>query len=368
MRNQPWDAHAVKYDAIIVGASFAGLAVASRLRGKILLIDKKDIGQQQTSACGTLLKVPQSLEAMDSVLQIYDSGFIHTPSRTIQYPLHHRFCSLDYGKFCQIISQRTEVKFLKARVKGMVDSSVVTDNGLFQGNCLIDASGWKAVLASSLDKDFVTRSEMSFGIETEVIYQDKGLHFWVDPRLIKRGFAWLFPCGTYSRFGIGSYLGKTDLKSKLTFFMEQFHLQPEKTHGGFFPWRLRKPTVGNVLVVGDAAGQCLPLTGEGIRPALYFGSLCGHIVQRVIDQEISLEEGLGQYERIVKPCQSYYSISEWLQRNLLRLPPFWLTRLLSFFSHKPVWRFLLNTYDSPAPSRKHPLFLYPALAKKEIKA
>lgn len=33
----------MKYDAIIIGASFAGLAVASRLRGNILLIDKKEI-------------------------------------------------------------------------------------------------------------------------------------------------------------------------------------------------------------------------------------------------------------------------------------------------------------------------------------
>jgi len=51
----------VRYDAIIVGASFAGLAVASRLRGNVLIIDKKDIGTGQTSACGTLLSVPQAL-------------------------------------------------------------------------------------------------------------------------------------------------------------------------------------------------------------------------------------------------------------------------------------------------------------------
>ena len=58
----------MKYDAIIVGASFAGLTVASRLRGNVLLIDKKEIGTGQTSACGTLLNVPQELECMDSVL------------------------------------------------------------------------------------------------------------------------------------------------------------------------------------------------------------------------------------------------------------------------------------------------------------
>lgn len=36
-------------DVIIAGSSFAGLAVASRLRGKILLIDPNAAGEHQTS-------------------------------------------------------------------------------------------------------------------------------------------------------------------------------------------------------------------------------------------------------------------------------------------------------------------------------
>ena len=42
-----------KYDIIIAGASFAGLSVASKLKGNVLLIDRKDIGTHVTSACGT---------------------------------------------------------------------------------------------------------------------------------------------------------------------------------------------------------------------------------------------------------------------------------------------------------------------------
>lgn len=60
----------MKYDAIIAGASFAGLAAASRLKGKILLIDRNDIGSHQTSACSTLLRVAQNLRCQDSVLQV----------------------------------------------------------------------------------------------------------------------------------------------------------------------------------------------------------------------------------------------------------------------------------------------------------
>ncbi|MFQ6116804.1 MAG: FAD-dependent oxidoreductase, partial [Candidatus Bipolaricaulia bacterium] len=40
------------YDVVIVGASFAGLSVASQLHGAVLLIDKNDPGAHQTSACG----------------------------------------------------------------------------------------------------------------------------------------------------------------------------------------------------------------------------------------------------------------------------------------------------------------------------
>ena len=90
----------MKYDAIIVGGSFAGLAVASRLRGNILLIDKKEIGAGQTSACGTHLSVPLALNCMDSVLQVYNTGFIHTSSKIIEYNLPYLFCAFDYQKFC----------------------------------------------------------------------------------------------------------------------------------------------------------------------------------------------------------------------------------------------------------------------------
>src|SRR3979490_2543828 len=70
------------------------------------------------------------------------------------------------------------------------------------------------------------------------------------------------------------------------------------SRGPSSPTRPLRSTVGRVFAVGDAAGQCLPLTAEGIRPALYFGGEGGRIVQRVLDGAGSLEAGLEAYQRL----------------------------------------------------------------------
>jgi flavin-dependent dehydrogenase len=104
-------------------------------------------------------------------------------------------------------------------------------------------------------------------------------------------------------------------------------------HGGFLPWRLREPTVGPLFVVGDAAGQCLPVTGEGIRPSLYFGAACGRVVQRVIDGELTLEEGLSHYRRVALAHRGVYRALEAVQRGVLAVPHRWTEGPRSRLAH-----------------------------------
>lgn len=337
-----------RYDAIVVGASFAGLAVASRLRGRVLLIDRKDIGTGQTSPCGTLLNVAEELHCTGSVLQIYHQGFIHTPTRTIGYELPYPFCAFDYPTFCQHLAERSPADFLKANVQALRNGRVITDKGAFEARCLVDASGWRAVLASSIDADFVDSSALSFGLDTTVPLRGTGLYFWVDRSLLSRGVGWLFPCGDHSRAGVGSYEGSAGVKQGLKAFSLRLGVESNGTHGGFFPWKLRQPTLGKIFLVGDAAGQCLPLTGEGIRPALYFGIRCGDIVQQVIDGQISLDEGLGRYRAEVMNHRRVYSFLETLQRRLIRLPMPWLTAVMRVLSFGPIFQGVMGRYERTA--------------------
>lgn len=101
--------------------------------------------------------------------------------------------------------------------------------------------------------------------------------------------------------------------------------------------------------MGDAAGQCEPLTGAGIGAALYFGLGCAGIVQKVIDKEISLEAGLQHYNELVKTYHHYYSFLEGFQKRLLSLPDSWRRRFMMLISYRPLCHFLLKRYQRHGP-------------------
>ncbi len=62
------------------------------------------------------------------------------------------------------------------------------------------------MLASSLKNDYVDRQKLAFGIESEVEHTDDRLHFFIDPKIIQQGAAWIFPIGNKSRIGLANEL------------------------------------------------------------------------------------------------------------------------------------------------------------------
>jgi flavin-dependent dehydrogenase len=334
-----------RYDVIIVGGSFAGLAVASRLSGRVLLIDKDEIGDGQASACGTLLAVPQRLGLMESVRQAQNALVFHLRDRTeIMDAREYPFCTFDYARFCQEFAARLHVEILRASAQRLDGDRVVTDRGRFAGTCIVDASGWRAVLARSLRPEYVERRRMSYGIETDAPTQGDALCFWYDPTLVPSGVQWFFPCGSHVRVGVASYAGDAHLRGHLDLFEDALGVAGTGIHGGYFPAGLREPVVGNVFVVGDAAGQCLPFTGEGIRPALYFGQACGDIVQAVVDRRLSLREGLLRYREFVSRHRWMYRIMTLAQLALVRLPVPLSSRLIGLICREPLRGRILPGY------------------------
>src|SRR5215470_17937130 len=118
---------AADYDAIVVGASFGGLAVARRLRGHVLLIDRNEVGALQTSACGTPLWVAEALGVTSSVLQVHERLTILTGRHAVSYDLSAvPFCTFDYRAFCQGLLAQCEARFLRTAVIELRDGRVVT--------------------------------------------------------------------------------------------------------------------------------------------------------------------------------------------------------------------------------------------------
>ena len=325
------------YDAIIVGASFAGLAVARRLTGRVLLLDRNEVGAVQTSACGTPLWVPQALGVADSVLQVHDKLTVRAPTRTVTYDLSAvPFCTFDYERFCTGLLGQTRARFLRASVTGVEDGAVQTSDGRFTAPVIVDCSGWRGALVNGGGSAMPGRGDFSFGLETRTALEDEGLSFWLDGSLIPRGLGWIFPVGKGSLIGLGSYVGLSKLKPALERFLRDRGTAATTYHGTYFPNRLFRPTVGRLFAVGDAAGQCLPLTAEGIRPALYFGVECGRIVQQIFEGRVGLSDGLDRYRALVHRYRHAYRILRLAQWVAEYAPTQWFAALTGLAARNPV--------------------------------
>lgn len=327
------------YDAIIVGASFAGLAVARELSGRVLLLDRHEVGSHQTSACGTPLWLVERLGVKESVIQVHDRAVVHTPTRTVIYDAAHSpYCTFDYRRFCRGLLDQCDVRFVRAAVQGIGAGAVQTEAGRFEAPCVIDASGWHRVLVGAGSAPARGGPSLTFGLETEAEYAGEALYFWIDPAILREGAAWVFPIGARSRIGVGSYAGASKLRAPLARFLGRLELRPARFHGTYFPAGLGEPAVGRIFAVGDAAGQCLPLTGEGIRPAVSFGRICGELVQAVIDGRITLDVALGAYRRRVLAHRTAYRVLRVLQWAVRKMPGAWLGPFGELTQWPPVLR------------------------------
>src|ERR1700683_3308073 len=96
-------------DVLICGASFAGLAVARELAGsgaRVLMIDRYDIGERQTSACAAPTLWLQALDLEPSLRQTFGELVVHTPWRTARWSLPWTFSTFDYRELCALLFEQ----------------------------------------------------------------------------------------------------------------------------------------------------------------------------------------------------------------------------------------------------------------------
>ena len=101
-------------DVLICGASFAGLAVARELAGTgadVMVIDRYEIGERQTSACGIPTTWLTALHLEDALQQTFPELVIHTPHTTVRYDLPWSFSTFDYRTLCGLLAGQGSFSF-----------------------------------------------------------------------------------------------------------------------------------------------------------------------------------------------------------------------------------------------------------------
>ena len=108
------------YDVLICGASFAGLAVARELAGsgaRVLVLDRYEIGERQTSACAAPTEWLVNLGLADSMRQTFRDLVVHTPHTTVRMELPWTFSTFDYRELCGLLWEQCDAEFETAKVE-----------------------------------------------------------------------------------------------------------------------------------------------------------------------------------------------------------------------------------------------------------
>ena len=341
-------------DVLICGASFAGLAVARELAGTgadVLLVDRYAIGERQTSACAVPEDWLRAMGAERSLRAVLPDMTFTTPHGTIRYRLPWRWAAFDYRTLCEDLFAQCDARFETAKVDGRTGFTVHTDRGDLHAPLIVDALGWRRVLAANGYQPPDAPLSRGLEVHPRANSGNDALDVWVDRSLAQRGFAWRVPAGEEERIGVGSYEPRHHVREPTEDLATRLGAPADRWQGNWFPHRLRPAAEDGVFFCGDSAGHCFPLSGEGIRTAFHFGIAAGRELRAVLAQQQTREQALARYAAFSAGHERAFRRALRLQRLVPALPPRLLTALLRALSPQPIVDRMFGWYLAQAPPR-----------------
>jgi menaquinone-9 beta-reductase len=341
-------------DVLVCGASFAGLAVARELAGSgadVLVVDRYDIGERATSACAAPTPWLRAMGVERSIRQRLECMAFHTTHGSARFRLPWSWSSFDYRSLCEALWEQCDARFEIAKVDGRTGDVVHTDRGDLTAPLVVDALGWRRVLGAGQNVQ-PPEAPISRGLEVHP-HDPRGtdLDIWIDRSVVRYGYAWSVPADGERRIGVGSYEPRHHVKEPTREVARRIGTDAVRYQGNWFPHALRPAVEDGVFFVGDSAGHCLPLSGEGIRTAFYFGIACGRELRGVVSGTRSRGEALAAYGAFSASHARVFRLALALQRLVPALPPRVLTAGLRVVGRERLCRRVFEWYLEQAHPR-----------------
>jgi flavin-dependent dehydrogenase len=351
-------------DVLVCGASFAGLAVARELAGsgaRVIVVDRYEIGERQTSACGIPTRWLYALGLEASLQQTFGELVIHTPRRTSRHRLPWTFSTFDYRTLCQALWEQGEAEFEIAKVDGRTGDVVHTDRGDLRSPLVVDALGWRRLLGPG-EPVQPPEAFLSRGLEVHPFGSGEEMELWIDRGYIRAGYGWSFPADSEVRVGVGSFWPRDHVKEPTVRLAGDLDRDAVRYQGNWIPHRIRPAVEDGVAFVGDSAGHCLPLTAEGIRTALYFGLAAGRELRTVVEGRSAKAEALARYGAFSAAHKWKFEAMLASQKAVPHVHPRGLALMLRALESRRALDFAFGHYleiahprfalGSPAPGRR----------------
>jgi flavin-dependent dehydrogenase len=344
------------HDVVICGASFAGLAAARELAGSgadVLVLDRYEIGERPTSACGIPTDWLRALGLIEIELQRFDELVVHTPGGRTVLDLPYTFSTFNYDEMCEMLWRDCDASFEIATVTGRGAEedgriTVETDRGPVSAPLVVDALGWRRILAT--DEGFQPLdAPLTRALEVHPQGASEDLEVWVDRRYVRAGYGWCFPAGEELRIGVCSYDPRPPVREGTDLIAADLGRERVRYQGNWIPHELRPATEAGVFFAGDSAGQCLALTAEGIRTALYFGIAVGRELRAVYEGWQSREAAIARYAEFSDAHRRGFGVLLFFQRLVPRIPVPLLAPAFRIYKTQALINLTFNAYLRVAP-------------------
>lgn len=213
------------------------------------------------------------------------------------------------------------------------------ETGTISCYIIIDASGVNPVsLRFNAPRQRPSNSQIGYGVQYQVstkqpleIVND----FYYGSEFSPRGYAWSFPRGNETVLGTGGILDKVRASEKRTFAyldhlvegtdpaateLKEAGFEIVKREAALMPLAgIVSPSYGKrILLAGDAACHCSPITGEGIHYSMIGGLEAADAAADCVRKADFGESSLSRYEKSwTKSFGSDLKWGLWLQRRFL---------------------------------------------------
>jgi len=288
----------MNYDAVIVGASIAGLYTGMKLARagwKICIVDrKKQIGipVRCGEATGNRMELSRFVEVDEQWIARDIEGLtIHHNEHQPRFLRIKQCCIiLHRERFEQALAAKAReygAEILLGRsVSGLISKNrtfygvTIDDTSEIAGTVIIGADGceskigrWAGITEPLPLKDAF--SSVQYRLKSDFC-NDGYMHFFIGSALIPQGYLWVFPkSDTEVSIGAGTYAIGAD-SSKAKRFLDTFiqknipSAECDRLITGCVPLSIspKRLVKDNVLVIGDAARQANPLSAGGIMNTL----------------------------------------------------------------------------------------------------
>lgn len=298
-------AHA-RYDCVIVGASFAGLACAHALAvagARVLVVEKKHDAGAKLHTTGIIVKdavdqitllddLPATLVRRVPGVRLYAPNLRHVD---LDAPGYY-FLATDTPNVLRWLAGKAAAAGAELRLGAVFRTARRERSGFDLGELgttryLVGADGPRSRVARVLGLG--TNRRHLFGIEYEfagaAITAPERLHCFISRRLAPGYIGWVMAGVGVVQAGLARRVGgnapppqqaMTAFLARIAPVIDLRALQPDAVRAGLIPCGgvVHPVALPRALLVGDAAGMVSPVTAGGIHTALQHGLAAGHAI------------------------------------------------------------------------------------------